>query len=166
MDVRSNEGSMEQCNIIRLWAIRARFNATLEMASCSANVISMVERMLQDITVSVEKEVKLNDVHIANSQIESQISSNANVVLRDGEEILIRDPSGPVKTKGRPRGASRYKSGIEESQSKKDVKHRKCGNCQQLGHYKTGCPKLVSYLRIHLVIFIFRSIELFFVHNL
>ncbi|XP_020245169.1 protein FAR1-RELATED SEQUENCE 5-like [Asparagus officinalis] len=144
MDVRSNEGSMEQCDIIRLWAIRARFNATLEMASCSANAISMVERMLQDITISVEKEVKLNEIHIANSQIGSQISSNANVVLRDGEEILIRDPSGPVKTKGRPRGASRYKSGIEESQSKKDIKHRKCGNCQQLGHYKTGCPLLLN----------------------
>ncbi|XP_020250195.1 protein FAR1-RELATED SEQUENCE 5-like [Asparagus officinalis] len=129
MDVRSNEGSMDQCDIIRLWTIRARFNATLEMASCLANVISMVERMLQDITLSVEKEVKLNEIHITNSQSGSQISSNANVVLRDGEEILIRDPSVPIKTKGRLRGASRYKSGIEESQSKKDIKHRKCGNC-------------------------------------
>ncbi|XP_020266937.1 uncharacterized protein LOC109842476 [Asparagus officinalis] len=117
------------------------------MASCSVNAISMVKRMLQDITVSVEKEVMLNEIHIANSQIGSQISSNANVVLRDAEEILIRDPSGPVKTKGRPRGASRYKSEIEESQSKKDIKHRKCGNYQQLGHYKTGCPMLVGIMK-------------------
>jgi len=36
------------------------------------------------------------------------------MVLRDGEELTICDLIGPVATKGRPKGASRLKSGFED----------------------------------------------------
>ena len=65
------------------------------------------------------------------------------MVLRDGEELTIRDPTGHVLTKGRPKSASKLKSDFEYSLSQKEVKHRKCENCQQLGHYRTGYLLLV-----------------------
>ena len=56
------------------------------------------------------------------------------MVSRDGEELTIRDPTGSVPTKGRPKGASKLKSSFQDSLSQKKVKQQKCENCQQLGH--------------------------------
>jgi len=65
------------------------------------------------------------------------------VVLRDGEEITIHDPLDPVATKGKPKSASRIKSAFEDSLSQKEVNQRKYEICQQLGHYRSGCPLLI-----------------------
>ena len=63
--------------------------------------------------------------------------------MRDGEEITIRDPLGNVVTKRRPKSVSKIKARFENSLSQKEVKQRKCENCQQLGHYRIGYPLLV-----------------------
>ena len=65
------------------------------------------------------------------------------VVLRVNEEITIRDSLGPMAIKERPKSASRIKSRFEDSLSQKEVKQRKYKNCQQLSHYRSGCPLLV-----------------------
>ena len=65
------------------------------------------------------------------------------MILRDDEELTIRDPTGHVPTKGRPKGASRLKSDFEDSLSQKKVKHRKCESYQNLRHYSSDCLLLV-----------------------
>nr|KAJ0186568.1 hypothetical protein LSAT_V11C900465330 [Lactuca sativa] len=50
-------------------------------------------------------------------------------------QLSIRDPLGPVITKGRPKLASRIKSFLEAP------KKRTCSYYQGLGHYATSCSK-------------------------
>ena len=77
-------------------------------------------------------------VNYQSSQSETNIGfSGSVVILRDGEELTIHDSTGPIPTKGRPKGASRLKSDFEDSLTEKEVKHQKCEKCQQLGHYRT-----------------------------
>ena len=52
------------------------------------------------------------------------------MVVKDGEELTIHGPLGPVATKGKPKSASRIKSGFEISLSQKKVKYHKCKNFQ------------------------------------
>ena len=69
-------------------------------------------------------------VNDQSSHSETNIGASGSVViLRDGEELTIRDPTDPVPTKGRPKGASRVKSSFEDSLLQKEVKYRKCENC-------------------------------------
>jgi len=101
---------------------------------------AVLERFAEETT----SEYKATSVNYQLSRSKTTIGSSGSVVvLRDGEELTIRDPIGPVPTKGRPRAASWLKSGFEDSLSQKEVKHRRCRNCQELGHYRTGCPLLV-----------------------
>ena len=81
----------------------------------------------------------------------SQIGSSTPIILRDGEEIQVYDPPGPAKCKGRPKNASRFKSGIETSIANKEVKQRKYGNFQGLGHYRTSCPLMVGLFQYLLI---------------
>ena len=96
---------------------------------------------MEQFAAETSNQYKSRSINYQPSQSETNISSNRFVViLRDGEELTIRNSTGPVPSKGRPKDASRLKSDFEDSQSQKEVKHRKCENCQQLGHYMTGCP--------------------------
>lgn len=54
-------------------------------------------------------------------------------------ELDVRDPVGPVRTKGRPRIATRIRSGIETSSENR--RKRSCGCCGEQGHISTGCGK-------------------------
>lgn len=138
----NNQNDKKQHEIIRSWALRAKFNRALDLVSDSESYLSMLENMLQDFIVGAEKELGPKDIHVEGIQVGSNVDldCHASIVLRDGEEINVRAPDGPTKAKGRPKNASRMKSGIEASQGKKIIKQRKCGNCQQSGHYKTACP--------------------------
>jgi hypothetical protein len=148
MNMRNN--SNIQCGIIRLWALRAKFNDTLELVSESDSYMAKLESVLENLHLEAEKEIKPNEVHIQDSCIGSQVGSNAPVILRDGEEIFVRDPDGPAKTKGRPKLPSRLLRPSEQVKKK-----RKCGNCQQLGHYKTSCPIMVSKFKLFSSLFNF-----------
>ena len=128
----------------RLWTLDSKFNAILEMVADSDIHLSKLDIVLERFADEISNEYIVRSVNYQSSQFKTNIGSSGSVVvLRDGEELTIRDPTGPVPTKGRPKCASRLKSGFEDSLSQKEVKHRKCENCQQLGHYRTGCPLLV-----------------------
>ena len=128
----------------RLWILRSKFNAILEMVVASDIHLSKLDAVLDRFAEETSNEYKATSVNYQISQFKTNIGSSGSVVvLRDGEELNIRDPIGPVPTKGRPRGASKLKSGFEDSLSQKEVKHQKCEKCQQLRHYRIGCPLLI-----------------------
>ena len=69
-------------------------------------------------------EYKARSVNYQSSKSKTNIGSSGSVVvLRDGEELTIRDPVGPISTKGRPKAASRLKSGFEDSLSPVSYTH-------------------------------------------
>ena len=105
--------------------------------------MSKLYSMLDYLILEAKKEVMPEEIHARDFHIKSQVGSST-VVLRDGEEIFVRVPDGPVKTKGRPRCPTRLLSGFEASQRNKETKQRKCGKCGQLGHYRTNCIVSVS----------------------
>ena len=151
LDARYKNIAIE--NDIRPFPIKAR-EGLLDCGHCDPNLIQMVsdsdshllklDAVLEKFAAEISNECKSKAVNDQSSQSETNIGSSGSVVvLRDGEELTVRDPAGPIPTKGRPKGASRLKSGFEDSLSQKEVKHRKCENCQQLGHYRTGCPLLI-----------------------
>ena len=49
----------------------------------------------------------------------------------------VHDPTHPIKTKGRPKGASRIKSSLELSAKPQKT----CRYCRGKGHNKTSCQK-------------------------
>ena len=86
--------------------------------------LSKLDAVLERFATETSNKYKSRIVN-DQSQSEANISSSGSVVvLRDGEELTIHDPTGPVPTKGRPKGASRLKSGFEDSLSQEEVKHR------------------------------------------
>ena len=130
----------------RLWTIRSKFNAILDMVADSDIHLSKLEAVLERFGEETTSEYRAMSGNYHSSQPKITVGSSGSVVvLRDGEEFNIHDPIGPVTTKGRPRAASRLKSGFEDCIYQKEVKHRRCGNCQELGHYRTGCPLLVLH---------------------
>ena len=128
----------------RLWTLCSKFNAILEMVADSDLHLSKLDAVLKRFADETSNEYKVRSVNYQSSQSKTNIgSSESVVVLRGGEKLTIRDPIVIIPTKERPIGVSRLKSGFEDSLSQKKVKHRKCRNCQQLGHYRTGCPLLI-----------------------
>ena len=94
--------------------------------------LSKLDNFLENFVAENSNEYKSRSVYSQSSQSEINIGSSESVaVLRYGEQLTIPDPTGPVPTKGRPKGAFRLKSGFEDSLSQKKVKYRKCENCQQ-----------------------------------
>ncbi|XP_020262591.1 protein FAR1-RELATED SEQUENCE 5-like [Asparagus officinalis] len=146
--LQQNDDSMERGSIIRLWALRGNFNEALDMVAGSNDLLSKLEQQISNFLAEAREEARLNMSQTLDSQVESHIDSNTHVlILKDGEEIMVRDPLGPVKPKGRPKNSTRTKSGLEESKRQKEVRQRKCGHCQQLGHYRTGCQLLKKQKR-------------------
>ena len=75
---------------------------------------------MEGFAVETSNEYKFRTVNDQSSQFEINVSSSESVaILRDGKELTIRDPTGPIPTKGRPKGASKLKSDFENSLSQK-----------------------------------------------
>jgi len=92
--------------------------------------LSKLDAVLERFAAETSNEYKLRSVNYQLSQSETYISSSGSVViLRDGEELTTHDLTGSVPTKGRPKGAFRFKSDFEDSLSQKEVKHWESGNC-------------------------------------
>ncbi|XP_077248376.1 protein FAR1-RELATED SEQUENCE 5-like [Tasmannia lanceolata] len=78
-----------------------------------------------------EKREKQNALSSSGSKVQSNfITESLDISIRD---LLV------VKTKGRPKAASRFKSPLEVSQS--ELKKRTCKKCGGKGHYSTTCNK-------------------------
>lgn len=144
MNLRKSECNADQRGHVRQWARRAKFNVALDMISGSDTLLSKLSLLLDDFSAEVGKEKISKVIRAQDSQIGSQVGSSSPEILREGEEITNHEPDRPVKTTGYIRGASMLKPGLESSQPRKERKQRKCGNCQQLGHYRTSCTLLVS----------------------
>lgn len=53
--------------------------------------------------------------------------------------IYVRDPTGPVKTKGRPKIPTRIRSALDLAEQNR--KKRPCGSCDEKDHNSIDCPK-------------------------
>jgi len=88
------------------------------MVSDSDIQLLKLDAVLEIFAVKTSNECKFRTVNDQSLQSEINISSSESVViLWDGEELTICDPIGPVPSKGRPKGASRLKSGFKDSLS-------------------------------------------------
>ena len=73
--------------------------------------LSKLDAVLERFAEETTSEYKAMSVNYQSSQSKTTIGSSGSVVvLRDGEELNIRDPIDSVPTKGRPRAASKLKS--------------------------------------------------------
>ena len=86
--------------------------------------------------VSTESQNTLPHSNVASSQVDMI------------PQISVRDPQVLNSTKGRPKGATRNKSPLEEP------KKRTCSYCHEKGHYITGCPKKKVIRKNHCVLMI------------
>ena len=74
----------------RLWTLRSKFNAILEMAADSDIHLSKSDAVLERFAEETSNEYKATSGHYQSSQSKTNIgSSRSVVVLRDGEELII-----------------------------------------------------------------------------
>jgi len=80
--------------------------------------IFKLDSVLEGFAIETSNDFKSKIFNDQWSQIETNVgSSSSAVVLRDSEELTIRNPLGPVATKGRPKSTSRVKSEYKDSLS-------------------------------------------------
>ena len=85
-----------------MWTLRSKFNAIIEMMIDSDLHLSKLDVVLERFTEETSNEYKDREVNYQSSQSKTNIGSSGSVViLRDGEELTIRDPIGPVCTNQR-----------------------------------------------------------------
>ncbi|CAI9272323.1 unnamed protein product [Lactuca saligna] len=111
-----------------LWCVRSNFAKLIEQARDSPLEIQKLNNLL----ISLLDDQANRKKPIAN---ESQDSCARILQVDMVHQLSVRDPLGPINTKGRPRVASRIKSSLEAP------KKRTCSYCQRLGHYATSCSK-------------------------
>ncbi|XP_077223495.1 protein FAR1-RELATED SEQUENCE 5-like [Tasmannia lanceolata] len=114
------------------WCLITKFQTLLDRFKDNNTLFKKVNETLDAWLLDSEKEMRDKEVDLANSG--SEVVTN---FVSQGVEISIRDPQ-PVRTKGRPKVATRFKSPIEKSQSQpKQI--RRCKKCEEIGHYMTTC---------------------------
>ncbi|KAK8946704.1 Protein FAR1-RELATED SEQUENCE 5 [Platanthera zijinensis] len=145
--------------VLKRWTINARHVLSFGAGSremTDQNVTPLMKWTLRELAIQVaekssealdkymdlydELKRRQNDLSLIQSQKSvilpySEIGSST--VVPEMPHISIRDPL-KVKTKGRPKLASRIIAGIETSQA--IAKQRTCGSCGEKGHYATTCP--------------------------
>ncbi|GKC87902.1 hypothetical protein Tco_1148551, partial [Tanacetum coccineum] len=82
---------------------------------------------------------KKHQRHNIGAEVNSVINSTIPVVTQSEQDIIASDPINRVKTKGRPKAATRIKPGLEISMEAK--KTNKCSYCKAKGHNITRFPK-------------------------
>ncbi|XP_020271831.1 protein FAR1-RELATED SEQUENCE 5-like [Asparagus officinalis] len=125
----------EKINLLKSWALRAKFNNVLELAFDSEEKLQQLDDVLTNFMESLEEEVgETQDQMMDIPQPSAPISHT----IENIPQITVRDPDRPARTKGRPRNATRIQSGLEQAQEKKERKKRICSRCGELGHYRTS----------------------------
>ncbi|KAK2972602.1 hypothetical protein RJ640_007071 [Escallonia rubra] len=130
-------------SLLTLWSVRAKFLKPIENARNSPSDICEVDSWLSSF---LEKQTaRKNEDNLIGGKMVSQVGSNTCISqVKTMNQISIRDPTAPVKTKGRPKVANRLKSSIELA--KEEKKQRTCAYCHGKDHYQTGCAKrMVSF---------------------
>ncbi|XP_020277330.1 uncharacterized protein LOC109851549 [Asparagus officinalis] len=132
---RSNRDKIE-INLLKSWALRAKFNNVLELAFDSKEKMQKLDDVLTNFIESLEEEVgETQDQMVDIPHVFAPISHTMEHI----PQITVRDPDRPARTKGRPRNATRIQSSLEQTQEKKERKKRICSRCGELGHYRTSC---------------------------
>ena len=151
--VRNNiANSEEQVFIIKHWELKVKCNKALEGAKVSEVFHNELDAMLDEFVEKVENDQKQKAAEELGIYSNEMPMSSILVTKEQASQITIRDPDGPVKTKGRPTQVDRIKAGIEISQEKGIKKQRTCGFCKEKGHYITSCH-LVKVLDSNLKLF-------------
>ncbi|XP_020266341.1 protein FAR1-RELATED SEQUENCE 9-like [Asparagus officinalis] len=86
----------EKINLLKSWALRAKFNNALELAFDSEERMQKLDNVLTKFIESLEEEVR---------EIEDnpQISAPISYTMEHISQITVRDPKKSARTKGRPR---------------------------------------------------------------
>ncbi|XP_061359485.1 protein FAR1-RELATED SEQUENCE 5-like [Gastrolobium bilobum] len=129
------ETTNNEVSALALWSVHSKCNmAIAEARDCiseirrfDAFVADFIHQQLERKKKRIEDEAIPQIVPSLTPGIVSQVS-----LIND-----VRDPIHPIKTKGRPKVASRIKSGIELSSKQQKT----CSYCGGKGHNKTGCQK-------------------------
>ncbi|KAL9252054.1 FAR1-RELATED SEQUENCE 5-like protein [Drosera capensis] len=117
-----------------IWSIRFIFNMAIEGVKESSSCLQKLKQVLQDF-IKEQETVRYPEVTTSPTDASSYGLSQADLL----SQVCVKDPAGPVKTKGHPKVAKRIKSGLEESLVA--AKQRTCRYCCAKGHYSAGCPK-------------------------
>ncbi|KAK2975912.1 hypothetical protein RJ640_000396 [Escallonia rubra] len=138
MDEISRYSTEKGVSLLTLWSVRTKFTKAIENAKNSPSEICEVDSWLSSF---LEKQASgKNEDNLIGSKMVSQVgSSTCTSQVENMNQISIRDPTAPFKTKGRPKVATRLKSSIELA--KEEKKQRTCAYCHEKGHYRTGCAK-------------------------
>ncbi|XP_020258886.1 uncharacterized protein LOC109835318 [Asparagus officinalis] len=134
----------EKINLLKSWALRAKFNNVLELAFDSEEKLQQLDDVLTNFMESLEEEVGETQDQIMDIP---QPSAPISHTIENIHQITVSDPDRPARTKGRPRNTTRIQSGLEHAQEKKERKKRICSRCGELGHYRTSCK--VNLQRYH-----------------
>ncbi|XP_020246346.1 protein FAR1-RELATED SEQUENCE 5-like [Asparagus officinalis] len=159
----------EKINLLKSWALRAKFNNVLELAFASEEKMQKLDDVLTNFIESLEEEIGETQYQMMDIP---QISAPISHTMEHIPHITVRDPDRPARTKGRPHNATRIQSGLEQAQEKKERKKRICSKCGELGHYRTssllwlifsyfGCSSILFYAAIFSILVFqqgFRSI--------
>ncbi|XP_077230229.1 uncharacterized protein LOC143863452 [Tasmannia lanceolata] len=115
------------------WFLISKYQRYLDDYQCPKSLFKKMDETLNEWIADGErhKKERQNALSTSGSQLHSSI-------VMETPEISIHDPQ-IVKTKGRPRNATRFKSLIEVSQA--GSKRRRCKKCGQLSHNMRTCNK-------------------------
>ncbi|KAK2976484.1 hypothetical protein RJ640_002934 [Escallonia rubra] len=138
MDEIGGHSTEKRVSLLTLWFVRAKFSKAIDNGRNCPSEIHEIDAWLSSF---LEKQVARNNVEkLVGDKMVSQVGSSTCVSQMESmHQISIRDPVAPVKTKGRPKVATRLKSSIELA--KEEKKQRTCAYCHGKGHYRTGCAK-------------------------
>ncbi|KAK2981640.1 hypothetical protein RJ640_000206 [Escallonia rubra] len=138
MDEIGRHSTDKGVSFLTLWSVRAKFSKAIDNGRNCPSEIHEIDAWLSSF---LEKQAARNNVEkLVGDKMVSQVGSSICVSQTESmHQISIRDPAAPIKTKGRPKVATRLKSSIELA--KEEKKQRTCAYCHGKGHYRTGCAK-------------------------
>ncbi|KAK2992643.1 hypothetical protein RJ640_023953 [Escallonia rubra] len=110
-----------------LWSIRKKVNKVIEDGMDFPSEVRQLNECLDSFLA--EQAIRKNANQLLNDERLSQLNSDACISqVEHMHQISIRDPAAPVKTKGRPKIATRLKSGLElAKEAKKQRTYSNCG---------------------------------------
>ncbi|XP_077248857.1 protein FAR1-RELATED SEQUENCE 5-like [Tasmannia lanceolata] len=161
------QGDTSRVNGLKRWCLMSTWQQLIEKVGNDEILFKKMTDFCTELAVEVEKKEKeivspQSDLVIVGSQVQSNIGPSqipqsnigpsqipqSNIGLSqipqsniDSSQIpgfTIHDPE-VVRTKGRPKRATRHVFGIEATQAQKQ--QRQCKKCGEYGHYRTSCPK-------------------------
>ncbi|KAK2976731.1 hypothetical protein RJ640_018204 [Escallonia rubra] len=138
MDEIGGHSTEKGVSLLTLWSVRAKFSKVIDNGRNFPSEIHEIDAWLSSF---LEKQAVRNNVEkLVGDKMVSQVGSSTCISQMESiHQISIRDPAAPVKTKGRPKVATRLKSSIELT--KEEKKQRTCAYCHGKSHYRTGCAK-------------------------